>query len=284
MEKVSCPHCFKGSLSSFAPQIPFSTWHFVPVCICINLKNRTDRFKHCQYEFHRIGLCQKIHYIFVEKPSINSDQAGTIGCWTSHQKASKIISENYQFGLVLEDDVLFDSNNDNVIQGAKKIQDTLKKWIDHKTKWDVLFLGCWQFWIRPNFSIGDKKFSIKKCHARCFHSYMISNRFASKLADTDFEDQFLGSPNWIKNHFPGFGVDTWSAYTNKNSYCLFPMIAYQSPSPSSNDRKINKLFINWALSDPDNMKMNQYVVLIVSVFFHIFLCFFSSSYRKQMTM
>lgn len=295
LEKVDCPYCNNKSHDLIDSDLE-QMWNFIPLIVCINLKDRHDRFKHTQTEFHRVGLCSKVKYLFTQRPqNLTTKQAGTMGCWQSHQNASqKLLSHSpktHKFALILEDDVVFDENIENIFQGLKKVKD----FVLQSQNFDLFYLGAWSFWLKPKIDCGTlgasgasddgkNKFSVRRTHSRCFHAYIINRKFARKLVDTDFEDQLEGVPQWIrKRGLPGFGVDTWAAYKSKNAYALFPMIAFQAPAPSSNDRALNKFFINYALSDPNVMKLNQYIVAFCSIFAHFLIWIFSPAYRRQTT-
>jgi GR25 family glycosyltransferase involved in LPS biosynthesis len=209
-------------------------------------------------------------------------QIGTIGCWRSHTEAAAIVNESKKpFALIFEDDVLFVEDLKEIEQGLL----CLKNFVENQEfKWDLIYLGYWSFWIKPTKFISlDTKFRksiIQKCHARCFHAYCIHRNFARKIMNETWEKQQSEKPSIFQN-VPNFGIDTWSAYESKNSYCLLPLIATQAPIVSSNDRAINKKFIDLALSNPKFMKLNQYTSMVTSIFAHILLWFISPNYRKS---
>lgn len=286
--KIECPFCKLNPHGINEPDRELEMmWHFVPEIICINLKDRHDRRKHAMFEFHRVGLCRRVKFLLTDRPLLNdiisdndSKQRGTMGCWKSHSEASSIIM-NYkvEFGLIFEDDVLFDENIDKIKQSLISIWEFLEK----GNKWDIIYLGYWSFWIKPTNLLNlSNKPMIQKCHARCFHAYMIHNSFARKLSQETWEIQQQEKPALFKN-FPTFGIDSWTAYKSKHTFCLLPMIATQAPIISSNDRAINKKMIDVALSNPRFMKMNQYISLIGGVFMHSFLWLLSLNYRRSVT-
>lgn len=286
VEKLNCPHCVKRE--GFDKQVKklSQLWSFIPKVICINLIDRPDRKKHAILEFHRVGLCQKVEFLITERPRAeqlssenDNKQIGTMGCWKSHSEAAGIIFyENLKFGLIFEDDVLFDEDLLKIERGLK----TLKEFIlTGEHVWDIIYLGCWSFWIKPTKFIHSRGESVvQKCHARCFHGYCLSKNFAKKITQESWENQQHEKPLIFKN-VPNFGIDSWSAYKSKNAYCLFPLIATQAPITSSNDRAINKKLIDLALSNPKFMKMNQYASMLGSIFVHILMMFLSSHYRKS---
>lgn len=292
IEKLICPYCSlqEQTISNFHQRHQLKKlWSFIPIVLCINLIDRPDRKKHAILEFHRVGLCDKVEFLMTQRPLPNefileSDikQIGTIGCWRSHMEAADIINQSRKlFGLIFEDDVLFVEDLKEIERGLMSLQNFIES---EEMKWDLIYLGYWSFWIKPTKFISlQKKLNksiIQKCHARCFHAYCIHRNFARKIRNETWEKQQSDKPEIFKN-VPNFGIDTWSAYESKNSYCLLPLIATQAPIVSSNDRAINKKFIDLALSNPKFMRLNQYGSMLTSIFAHVFLWFLSPNYRKS---
>lgn len=92
---------------------------------CINLNNRTDRWKLCQKEFNKIGLeVERISAVngFEQPPA--SIRPGEVGCLKSHLKVFEIAKERgLKSFLMLEDDVEF---SDNFHEQFNKIENQIK--------------------------------------------------------------------------------------------------------------------------------------------------------------
>lgn len=289
VERITCPFCESEEKPSFVLKNLSQLWAIFPIVVCINLSDRQDRRKHAMLEFHRVGLCGQVQFLLTQRPQITENmsesdikQIGTIGCWRSHQEAARLVLRNAKFGLIFEDDVLFDQDLCKIERGLLEMKNFIYN-VDHPQKWDIIYLGCWSFWIKPTkfIRVSHKESpTIQKCHARCFHAYCISRNFAQKISEEDWEVQQQEKP-MIANKLPDFGIDSWSAYKSKHSYCLFPLIATQAPIVSSNNRAINKKMIDLALSNPKFMKVNQCLSLIGSLFAHVVLWFLSPNYRSS---
>lgn len=298
--KIDCPFCeIDKSLNKQQHNTKALDWSFVPIAVCINMVDRKDRFEHSMREFHRVGLCDKIQYYFATTSSNDNesndgesntrrDQPNTRGCWESHQNVAQIFASlsirnnknQYDFALVFEDDVLFEQD----LIKIQKALESIKQFINHnsidKKAWNMIHLGCWPIWIQPQINLSTifakNRYTVNKTHARCFHAYFISKRFAQKFANIHWSDQFEERPEFLKR-FPGFGVDTFLAYNSRKSFTVFPIIAYQANLSSSNNRAINQKMIDFCLSDPLYMKLNQFFIFFAS----IFLLFFSSIFKTS---
>ena len=291
LHAVECPFCkFDESMDHRSTKM--LDWSFVPFAVCINMIDRKDRFEHSLREFHRVGLCNKIQYYFASPSSshgeslIKNNQSNTRGCWESHQNVahiftqSAIMNRNEEFALVFEDDVLFEQDLFKIQQALDTIKNFIKDHSDDKKAWNMIHLGCWPIWIQPQINLSllfkRNRYTINKTHARCFHAYIISKRFAQKFSQISWEDQFDERPEPLKQ-FPGFGVDTFMAYNSRKSFTLFPIIAYQANLSTSKNRAINQKMIDLCLSDPKYMKYNQFFIFFAS----IFLLFVSSIFKTS---
>lgn len=149
---------------------------------------------------------------------------GNIAITLSHLYCYKEISEKYDYGLILEDDAIFDNNfNSNIIEYIKQLPD----------EWDMLFLdNCCNFHI-PN-TISTKNIYKKglypsswggKGATRGTGCYLISKKCASKIT---FNIENYYNTNIIKIHDQ---VDFWLNYVcirNKfNVYWAEPTISCQ---------------------------------------------------------
>ena len=96
----------------------------------------------------------------------------------------KIVEENHDFALILEDDAIFD----NIFFK------TLKNYLTHlPTNWDMLFIGdgC-GFHVPQEYLDKYKKCNIFRAHAtRCTDSYLITQSCAKRILEIVNSETFL---------------------------------------------------------------------------------------------
>jgi glycosyl transferase, family 25 len=79
-------------------------WDVYDRIVCLNLRERQDRYEHMKQEFQKIGIVDCVEFLINNR----SPLGGVYGCFESHWKAIKqAYDDNIAHLLVFEDDVLF---------------------------------------------------------------------------------------------------------------------------------------------------------------------------------
>ncbi len=192
----------------------------IDTAICISLKEEEERRKQTIEECNKIGL--PVKFLLVDPhPS-----GGVEGCKDSHKKVIQYAKENnLEYILVLEDDVLFDTN---MIKYMNPIH--------IPTNFDMFYLG---YHINRGYRIGDQLLQIQS--GLTTHAYIMRNTVYDLFLDyidkdwnipefkdlTEFEKPFFNRQKPIK------AVDMFYAkyihHARGETYGVYPMIAYQRP-------------------------------------------------------
>lgn len=164
----------------------------------INLKHRTDRYKHMIQEMQKL----EISYEFVEGII---DETKT--CFQSQRRCIELAKQNkFPYILVLEDDAMFIENAGIIL---KQIVNNIQC-----LEWDMFFLGA--NLQSPAIRISDSILKLTGAYAA--HAYMVHERFY---------DTILNLP-----HICEMDIHYHNLMSNHNIYMCDPMIAYQLPSHS----------------------------------------------------
>jgi GR25 family glycosyltransferase involved in LPS biosynthesis len=200
---------------------------------CISLQGREDRLISSAQQFHNIGLCKYVTYY---RPTRDNSQhvarPTTRGCWESHRD---VMTKGKQAGaeklLIFEDDVIFEKNRVN-----QKVITTIAKFLNKK-KWDMFYLGHFSYFAAPTTT-----YKINRIVAAMLHAYIIrtSSTFCNWLIDTP-HDTMIGNrqlglfANIIAGGVHPPGIDIYAALKTR-AYAIFPQIAWQSGSETSNPK------------------------------------------------
>jgi GR25 family glycosyltransferase involved in LPS biosynthesis len=219
-------------------------WSWSPIAFCISLKERDDRVRIVSKEFHKVGLCNKIVFYRPLKDKSKIKRPGTRGCWESHRAVAKIALEcNLDHAIVFEDDVVFDEDftPENSIVVKQAFQSLPKKW-------NVFFLGHTSV-----MSLPFKK-NIIRTWSLATHAYVISKNQMIYLANRMYDDHPF-------NKISSIDYDLANVFARKNTFAMYPMIAYQDNStPSDNQAPLGaktKKIVDWVISQK-TMKKSQY--------------------------
>jgi len=182
-------------------------WSQFDMILCINIKERTDRKRESQLVFQKMGI--PVEYMDVTR----HPQSGEIGCFESHQACMrKAYKANCSNVLIFEDDL------DELNSPTEHMLAEVIRFIKTNREWDLLFLGAY-----PSVFFDTSKSvlnftSIYKVSSQLCHAYCVSRKMMEKMLQIDHS--FFNAPIDIVY------------LANKNSYCLFPCVFYQSDSPS----------------------------------------------------
>ncbi|MBW2611883.1 MAG: glycosyltransferase [Deltaproteobacteria bacterium] len=183
-------------------------WDYFDKIYCISVNERADRRVEAQIQFKTVGLGDSVEFIIVSKHPHNCEE----GIFHSHMDC---LRKGLQAGadsiVVFEDDILFDRFD---IKGLKNCIDFLSG-ID---QWNTLFFGCL---VSRSQKTGNP--SVVKIDYRCSaHAYVVNRHFAETL---------------IRIPWQGVAYDDvlkkWP-----DCYAAYPAFAFQSNSPTDNDRNI----------------------------------------------
>lgn len=233
-------------------------WHFVDHVYCLTLDCRPDRQQESLQQIESAGLLHKTSFV-ASKPSRGSKPPAI---FESHCAAARdAIRRRFTRILILEDDITFLENSYSL---AKKVLSSIS---DLPPEWQGLYLG--HFPIRAFF--------ISPCTLRtssgCSHAYIANQPLINWLSSLNpYEDLAMGRIPLLK--IVGKGIDAALA-CRPHMYACFPMIAVQSPSPSSNiNHRYNKKGRKRSLLDRyryshiliQNMRLSQWVAAMLSPF------------------
>jgi hypothetical protein len=196
---------------------------------CISLASRDDRVQAASKEFHRVGLCKFVQFYRPQKAKYFS-----YGCWSSHYNLAKmfhdrnVLNDNENesnkndnddadaYMTVFEDDIVFDLkySPEQLVERVTHALISLN--VERRSnKWQFMYWGNVSWWSMPYAE------NVHRCAGLTTHAYTLSPR---------------GS-QWMMSHPPDatddgkhcVGIDRFMTHRVK-SYCLHPMIAYQSPT------------------------------------------------------
>ena len=180
-------------------------WSFFDRVYCISLLNRPDRRQRVKRELAVVGLLARTEFVLVDQGGNDPVQS----IYDSHIRCLRRgLAAGAEHILVLEDDVIFRRFD------AGRLRQACSALAD-RGDWQVFFLGCL---IDASQQTRDP--ALRAVRYRCLaHAYGVSRPFA----------RLLCSQRWT-----GMPFDTLLTRYNTAYYALFPMCAFQGPSPSDN--------------------------------------------------
>jgi GR25 family glycosyltransferase involved in LPS biosynthesis len=132
----------------------------------INLDHRTDRLISVKNELKTIGIEHAERFSAIKMPM------GNVGCTISHIKCLELAKQNdWPFVFICEDDIHFTN--------PQMFTDSLNKFINFNTHWDVLVLGgnnC-----PPFYPVND--FCIRVHNVQTTTGYIVRNNYYDTLID-----------------------------------------------------------------------------------------------------
>ena len=183
-------------------------WRAFDKIYCISLANRPDRYEHAREQFARVGLLDLVEFIIVDKHPTDSE----CGIYESHLACLRAgLAAGAQKIAVFEDDIVFTRFSPERLRRAVRFMES-------GTDWAAFFFGCF-----VNSARKTSFRSVIKIKYRCMaHGYAVTREFATRLVETEFQgvsyDDFLRS------------------IAGDQFYALYPACAYQSDSPTDNDK------------------------------------------------
>lgn len=204
---------------------------------CINLDKRQDRYAECLDEFNKLDIeVERVSGIdgSITYPWLSPSQAGNKGLLLTQLKILEdAISNGYKNFLLLEDDVMFIENIDELF--SNKINELPEDW-------DMLYLGGNNIfgWGTFNLITGDKSFIPNKQNYKTLNHELCKTTWTQCAHATAFNSKFyLTLLNAINGNLdiPGDMIHCTLQKTN-NAYTFLPSLALQRPSFSDIENRI----------------------------------------------
>jgi hypothetical protein len=222
--------------------LPENPWEFFPLVMCVNVREREDRFEEAKQELRKVGLSKVVFYRSGRQP--NRDKAiidSHIAClrYAIDQQAPHV--------LIFEDDVAFQEG----------YEDNLRRAVDFmrsRSDWNLFHLGGFIFRraerISPHFIRGG---------ILTAHGYVIRTQFAKQALEK-------------RPYCSGMSIDLFYSALNGDSSVasINPMICIQRPSESDgtwDKRSLNKsgwlgnAMIYTSLSVREKLRFNRFSIL-----------------------
>lgn len=182
-------------------------WQRIDRIYCISLEDRKDRQASAKDQFARVGLHERVTFLFARRHPTDCEQ----GIFESNQTCLKMgLDAGARHILVFEDDVVFGRfNGSQLVPGIDYYLNT--------NACEILFLGCLVSGSRATGTPGVRRIQYRALT----HAYLIRPSLARKIIDSPWD------------HIP---YDVWLRNRMDNPFALYPAIAFQSNSPSDNSR------------------------------------------------
>lgn len=186
-----------------------ANWNAFGMVYCISVAERTDRRQEARAQFAKVGLADKVEFVVVPKHPTDCEQ----GVYESHLICmAKGLEAGAANILIFEDDICFDRFHPDLLAHYTHFMKT-------DPSWRMLFLGCM---IKGSQATAYS--SIRQVRYRSLtHAYVIRASFAENLVRTY---------PWHQVPYDDFLKDL----KDEHFFAASPMIAFQSNSPSDNER------------------------------------------------
>lgn len=220
---------YNHSASDANPQP--SLGRFIPACVFINLKRRTDRLQHIQGELHSANLpCERLEAHDSEVENILPRE----GCRRSHIDAvTRIKQSGAPYGLVLEDDAAWTKSHDVIWNVLQHVADDIKR---HP----VILLHCFE---KEPLSQSEKPWlwNLGFCHST-----------AAYIVRADYIDTLLYT--WRKPIPGGRSVDwEWKPLQVSDHWAATrPFLIRQARENLPSDLKPQFPLLRWGRPEPGN--------------------------------
>lgn len=185
-----------------------AAWDFFDKVYCISLAGRPDRRAEAAAQFARVGLGDRVEFVVVPKHPTDCER----GIYESHLLclASGLAGGAGRM-LIFEDDILFDGFTAAALEHCTAF-------LAAEPDWHMLFLGCMVRSSRRTAFPGVVRIRYRSLT----HAYAIHRSFAERL---------VARP-WHGVPYDDFLRDL----QDERTFALSPPFAFQSNSPSDNER------------------------------------------------
>ncbi len=227
-------------------------WDYFDKIYCISLTERPDRREEAQKGFQAVGLLGKVEFHIVDKNRADPEQ----GVYESHMECiRKGLAAGARQILIFEDDIVFDRFDPNLLENGIDFMKVDKDW-------HMLFLGCM---VKGSRSTPYP--SVQKIRYRSLtHACILNRKFAQGIAQKSWQ----GVPY----------DDMLRDLDDDRFYELYPSFAFQSSSPSDNERylpldRIRRVFGGLRRLQKMNEVYHRHRLIIIGVHILVFIIFFS---------
>jgi len=185
-----------------------ASWDFFDKIYCISLAGRPDRRAEAAAQFARVGLGERVEFVVVEKHPTDCEQ----GIFESHLLCiARGLAQGAGQMLIFEDDVLFDGFTPTALERCVAF-------LAARPDWHLFFLGCMVKASRRTPFPGVVQIRYRSLT----HAYAIHRRFAERLVACPWQ----GVPY----------DDLLRDMKDEHTFAAYPPFAFQSDSPSDNER------------------------------------------------
>jgi GR25 family glycosyltransferase involved in LPS biosynthesis len=227
---------------------------------CINLKERTDRYRRVKRVFKKLNI--NVNFYRPNRDKVS----GLKGCFESHLNILKDAhNKGYNNILVFEDDIGLSENY------SKRALRECVRFMKSNKKWDIFYLG-----VVPDLRISDTEHvsgSIYKLIGLCTHAVCYSKKFIKKMSKIE---------SWN-----GESLDFFYRKF-KQQYAYYPSLFYQideiSDINNSNLKGISPAFLEFYVKILEKyafhigIKLSNLIIILVVV---IALFFLYRFYKKS---
>ncbi|OQX17785.1 MAG: hypothetical protein BWK76_09525 [Desulfobulbaceae bacterium A2] len=183
-------------------------WDFFDRIYCISLAERADRRAEATAQFARVGLAERVQFVVVDKDPAGAEK----GCYESHLQCLRLgLAAGAERILIFEDDIVFSRFSHGLLQQAADF-------CSRHPRWHVLFFGCM---VRGSRRTAYP--AIRQVQYRSLtHAYAVPRNFAQALVQHPWSD--VAYDDFLRD------------LHDREMYALCPSFAFQSNSPSDNER------------------------------------------------
>jgi len=204
LKPITSGNTMEPSLQTHAPRTDDTLWDFFPLIMCINLRERADRFEEVKSEFRRVGMRQVVFFRAERQP----DRDAAI--IDSHMACLRYaVERNVEHVLVFEDDALF-------LEDYRTNMAHALEFLRTRSDWNLFHFGGFIFrkveFVTPHILRG----ALLNVHA-----VVVRTGFAKIILEK-------------RRYCEGMSVDLfYSALNGDNSFVhVNPLICIQRPSAS----------------------------------------------------
>jgi hypothetical protein len=217
-----------------------SIWQCIDRIYCITLKERDDRQASAKAQFARVGLDGQLDFFLAQRHPDNCEQ----GIFESHLACLSMgLEAGARHILIFEDDVIFGPID------CERLQAGIDFFIRQSDQ-AILFLGCL---IRGSQPTPIPQ--VRKVRYRCLsHAYLVNAALARRIVATPWQ---------------GIAYDAVLRDCTHRHFALYPSIAFQSNSPTDNDRQrtldmIRRAFGGLRIIQLVNEHYHRYPIIIIA--------------------
>ncbi len=190
--------------SDIKPTEPAKSWDFFPLIMCINLRERTDRFEEAKRELMRVGIRQVVFY----QSERQADRDNAI--IDAHMACLRYaVEKNVPYVLVFEDDALFIEKYEIHLPHAIEF-------LRSRSDWNLFHFGGFIFRKAERVTPHIIRGALLNVHA-----VVVRTEFAKKILEK-------------RPYCSGMSVDLFYSALNGDSSFVYvdPLICIQRPSAS----------------------------------------------------